>query len=156
MHAIKGKTIACQITNEKLKTMANWKWSDTAMKGILLSGEDIEFADANIRKEYKSLEEIKVIPADIVFKDELELDLGSINIILKKVIAPHSDDSFIVYVPEEKVVFIGDAYSKDYYDNLKYDPIKIKSFANTLKSFKFDTCFPGHSAPLKKRRLLAF
>lgn len=156
MHAIKGQTIAYQITNEKLKIMANWEWSDDAIKGSLLTGEDIEFADTNIRKEYKSLEDIKVVPAYIVFKDELELDLGGINIILKNVIEPHSEDSVIVYVPQEKVVFIGDAYSKDYYDNFKYDPIKIKRLANTLENLEFNTYFLGHSQPLKREEIIGF
>ena len=156
MHAIKGQTIGCKITNKKLKIMANWKWSDDAMKKRLLTGEDIEFADTNIRKEYKSLQSIKVVTADIVFNNELELDLGGVNIILRNVIAPHSEDSVIAYVPEEKVVFIGDAYSKDYYDNCKYDPMKIKSLATTLENLDFNTCFVGHSNPLKKEDIIKF
>ncbi len=156
MHAIEGKTIACERTNKKLKIMAKWEWSDVAMKNRLLSGEDIEFADTNIRKEYQSLQDIKVVTADIVFNDELKLDLGGINIIFKNVIAPHSEDSVIVYVPEEKVVFIGDAYSKDYYDNCKYDPIKIKNFVTTLENLEFNTCFVGHSNPLKKEDIIRF
>ena len=156
MHAIKGQTIACKITNEKLKIMTNWKWSDDAMKERLLTGEDIEFADTNIREEYKSLQDIKVVTSDIVFNDELELDLGGVNIILRNVIAPHSEDSVIAYVLEEKVVFIGDAYSKDYYDDCKYDPMKIKSLANTLESLEFNTCFVGHSHPLNKEDIVRF
>ena len=76
MHAVTGKTIACEITNEQLKVMAKWQWTDEAMKKRLLTGEDIEFADTNIRKEYKALQDIKVGPADIVFKSDLEIDLG--------------------------------------------------------------------------------
>lgn len=140
--------------------ITHFHWDHTygmhAIKGSLLTGEDIEFADTNIRKEYKSLEDIKVVPAYIVFKDELELDLGGINIILKNVIEPHSEDSVIVYVPQEKVVFIGDAYSKDYYDNFKYDPIKIKRLANTLENLEFNTYFLGHSQPLKREEIIGF
>ncbi|MGG7176680.1 MBL fold metallo-hydrolase [Clostridium paraputrificum] len=156
MHAIKGQTIACQITNDKLKVMTNWEWSDSAMKYRLSTKEDIEFADMNIRKEYQSLQDIKVVTADIVFKNDLELDLGGIKVILKNVISPHSEDSVIVYVPQEKVVFIGDAYSKDYYDNCNYDPIKINKLANTLENLEFDTCFLGHSTPLIKEEIISF
>lgn len=34
--------------------MSKWQWTDEAMKQRLLTGEDIEFADTNIRKEYKT------------------------------------------------------------------------------------------------------
>ncbi|NRY59568.1 MBL fold metallo-hydrolase [Clostridium beijerinckii] len=156
MHAVTGKTIACEITNEQLKVMSKWQWTDGAMKNRLLTGEDIEFADTNIRKEYEGLQGIKVVPADIVFKNDLEIDLGGLTVILKNVISPHSQDSVIVYVPEEKVVFIGDAYGMDYYNNYEYDPSKLESFINVLKDLEFDICFPGHSSPINKTEIIEY
>lgn len=156
MHGVTGKTIACQTTNEQLKVMSQWKWTDEAMKNRILKGEDIEFADTNIRKEYKTLEDIKVITADIVFKNDLEIDLGGLTVILKNVVSPHSEDSVIVYVPDEKVVFIGDAYGVDYYNNCEYDPSKLQSLINTLKNLDFNICFPGHSAPINKTEIIEY
>lgn len=156
MHAVTGKTIACEITNEQLKVMAEWKWTDAAMKKRLLTGEDIEFADTNIRKEYKGLQDIKVIAADIVFRNYLEIDLGGLTVILKNVISPHSGDSVIVYVPEEKIVFIGDAYGMDYYNNYNYDPVKLESFIRMLENLEFNLCFPGHSSPMNKTELIGY
>lgn len=156
MNAVTGKTIACEITNERLKVMSKWQWTEEAMNQRLLTGEDIEFADINIRKEYKILQDIKVISADIVFKNDLEINLGGVVVILKNVIAPHSEDSVIVYVPEEKVVFIGDAYSIDFYNNYNYDSVKLQSFINMLESLGFDTCFLGHSSPLKKTEIVEY
>ncbi|WP_315115692.1 MBL fold metallo-hydrolase [uncultured Clostridium sp.] len=156
MHAAMGKTIACEITNEQLKVMTKWQWTDEAMKKRLLTGEDIEFADTNIRKEYKTFQEIKITAADIVFKNNLEIDLGGLTVILKNVISPHSEDSVIVYVPEEKVVFIGDAYGMDYYNNCKYDPVKVEGFINTLENLEFNLCFPGHSSPINKTEIIKF
>lgn len=156
MNAVTGKTIACEITNERLKVMSKWQWTEEAMNQRLLSGEDIEFADTNIRKEYKILQDIKVVPADIVFKNDLEINLGGLVVILKNVIAPHSEDSVIVYVPEEKAVFIGDAYSIDFYNNYNYDSAKLQSFINMLESLEFNTCFLGHSSPLKKTEIIEY
>lgn len=156
MHAVTGKTIACEITNEQLEIMSKWQWTDEAMKKRLLTGEDIEFADTNIRKEYKSLQDIKVISADIVFKNDLEIDLGGLTVILKNIIAPHSEDSVIVYVPEEKVVFIGDAYGVDYYNNYKYDSLKLEELIYTLEDLEFNICFPGHSTPINKTEIIEY
>ncbi|NFB17586.1 MBL fold metallo-hydrolase [Clostridium botulinum] len=156
MNAVTGKTIACEITNERLKVMSKWQWTEKAMNQRLLTGEDIEFADTNIRKEYKNLQDIKVIPADIVFKNDLEINLGGLKVILKNVVAPHSADSVIVYVPEERVVFIGDAYSIDFYNNYKYDLAKLQNFINMLESLEFDICFLGHSSPLKKTDIIEY
>ncbi|MCR1955014.1 MBL fold metallo-hydrolase [Clostridioides mangenotii] len=157
MSFVPGKTIACHITNEKLKSMAKWKWTDQEMKKRLQTGEDIEFADTNIRKEYKYLNDIEVVSSNIVFKDYLEIDLGGIKVILQNVISPHSQDSVIAYVPAEKVVFIGDAYSKDFYNGCKYEIDKIKSLLNTLENLDFDICLLSHhSLPLKKEAIIRF
>jgi len=136
--------------------MSKWQWTEDAMNQRLLTGEDIEFADTNIRKEYKNLQDIKVIPADVVFKNDLEINSGGLKVILKNVVAPHSEDSVIVYVPKEKVIFAGDAYSIDFYDNCKYDLVKLQSFVNMLESLEFDTCFLGHSSTLKKTDIIEY
>ncbi|AQR98197.1 MBL fold metallo-hydrolase [Clostridium saccharoperbutylacetonicum] len=156
MHSVTGKTIACEITNEQLKVMSKWKWTDEAMKKRLLTGEDIEFADTNIRKEYENLHDINVVPADIVFKNNLELDLGGLKVILKNVVSPHSKDSVIVYIPEERVVFIGDAYGMDYYNNCEYNAVKLGSLINMLEGLEFDVCFPGHSSPINKTEIIEY
>ncbi|NOW05484.1 MBL fold metallo-hydrolase [Clostridium beijerinckii] len=156
MHSVTGKTIACEITNQQLKVMSKWQWTDESMKKRLSTGEDIEFADTNIRKEYKNLQDINVVPADIVFKNNLELDLGGLKVILKNVVSPHSKDSVIVYIPEEKVVFIGDAYGMDYYNNCEYNAVKLKSLINMLEGLEFDVCFPGHSSPINKTEIIEY
>lgn len=156
MHSVTGKTIACEITNQQLKVMSKWQWTDEAMKKRLSTGEDIEFADTNIRKEYENLQDINVVPADIVFKNNLELDLGGLKVILKNVVSPHSNDSVIVYIPEEKAVFIGDAYGMDYYNNCEYNAVKLKSLINMLESLEFDVCFPGHSSPINKTEIIEY
>lgn len=145
-----------EITNEQLKVMSEWQWTDKAMENRLLTGEDIVFADTNIRKEYEALEDIKVVPADIVFKNDLKIDLGGLIVILKNVISPHSQDSVIVYVPDEKVVFIGDAYGMDHYNNCEYDSFKLESFINVLKDLEFNICFSGHSSPINKIEIIEF
>ncbi|MFT8350467.1 MBL fold metallo-hydrolase [Clostridium saccharoperbutylacetonicum] len=156
MHSVTGKTIACEITNEQLKVMSKWQWTDEAMKKRLSTGEDIEFADTNIRKEYENLHDINVVSADIVFKNNLELDLGGLKVILKNVVSPHSKDSVIVYIPEERVVFIGDAYGMDYYNNCEYNADKLESLINMLEDLEFDVCFPGHSLPISKTEIIEY
>ncbi|APQ78110.1 metallo-beta-lactamase family domain protein [Clostridium botulinum] len=51
---------------------------------------------------------------------------------------------------------MGDAYSVDFYDNCKYDLVKLQSFVNMLESLEFDTCFLGHSSPLKKTDIIEY
>jgi metal-dependent hydrolase (beta-lactamase superfamily II) len=38
MHAVPGKTVSAKLTNERLKEVAAWKWSDEDMKDRLETG----------------------------------------------------------------------------------------------------------------------
>ena len=46
--------------------------------------------------------------ADMVFRDEIRLDAGNrlIRFLMDK--APHTDDSTLINVPDEKVIILGD------------------------------------------------
>ena len=46
----------------------------------------------------------KIGNADITFKDGLEIDLGGTNCIIENIGGCHSEDSSLVYIPEEKTI----------------------------------------------------
>lgn len=68
----------------------------------------------------------------------------------------HSDDSLVVWVPEEKVLFVGDIYNDDFYNHHYRDPEKTAQLYKTLEQIDFDVAVSGHSAPVKKRELINF
>lgn len=155
MCAFKGQVIANKLTNQQLIKMRHWQWTDQDMKERLRTGEDIEFCDRHIRIEYPDLNEIKVCPADIIFENTLTLDLGNVTCELRLVGGPHSDDSTIVYIPEEKVLFVGDADSGDFYFNHgKYDKKKLEYFLNKIKEIPFETYVHGHCEPMTREIIL--
>lgn len=156
MNAIEGITIANIITNNKLEEMKSWKWTDEAIKERITQGIDIEFGDIHMRREYKNLENIQVVTADLVFNQKLSLDLGGITAELFLVESPHSNDAVFVYIREEKVVFMGDSTSEDFYNDNFLDKNKLKSLVSTLESIECDYCLLGHAEPLKKQDLLDY
>ncbi|WP_027622918.1 MBL fold metallo-hydrolase [Clostridium lundense] len=157
MHFVPGKTIVGHLTNLKLKEVSQWDWSDKAMLQRLESGEDIEFCDKCIRLEYPDRNQIKVVSADIEFNDELTLDLGGIHCVMKNIEGTHSEDSVIMYIPEEKVLFVGDADCEDYYNNNgKYDKKKLDNLIKTLEEIDFDIYVLGHDEPQKKEEVIDY
>lgn len=48
-------------------------------------------------------------PSDIVFEGSLQLDLGNKICVLETITSTHTVDSTIVYVPDEKAIFLGDS-----------------------------------------------
>lgn len=157
MSAVTGLTIANKSTNEQLKIVKDWSWSDEAMARRLQTGDDIEFCDRCIRLEYTDRSNIDVRTADIEYDRSLGLDLGGVHCILSRITAPHSDDSTVIYIPEEKVLFIGDADCEDFYhNNGKYDKNKLEELIDYLSPLDFTTYVLGHDEPQTKDEVMEY
>lgn len=165
-------SIAGKETNEQLKVVQTWKWDDQSMDERVANREDITFCCEMIRREYADRSQIKVIPADIVFEERMEVDLGG-GVICHLIHAkgPHSSDSVICYVPSDEFVFLGDSDCKDLYglpwhfdieheedfvpvtDALPYDREKVDTYLQLLDALDFTRCISGH-APIMTREIL--
>lgn len=156
MHAVKAETIAHENANRELCRMTAWEWSDSAMKQRLESGEEIEFADTHIRAEYDCLQDIQVIPAKRLWEKDLVLDCKEVTCHCMYLPSAHSDDSLVIWIPEEKVLFVGEIYNDDFYNNHYRDPEKTNQLYKALEQIDFDVAVPGHSAPVKKMDLMNF
>jgi glyoxylase-like metal-dependent hydrolase (beta-lactamase superfamily II) len=157
MCALSSRTIAGKLTQGKLRQISGWIWTEEAMAERLRTGEDIEFCDACVRLEYPDKSRIKVVTADLIFDRTVVLDLGGVHPHLMTITAPHSRDSVMVYVPEEKVLFIGDAEWEDSYENQgKYDKDKLKSLIETLEPLEYERIILGHGEPEDKYANLAY
>lgn len=165
-------TIALEKTNQHLMLMRDWKWDDVSMACRIKEGKEILFCSEMIKKEYPDRDQIKIRTADLIFSHSLKIDLGGgVVCHLLHVEAPHSDDSVICYVPDQKVVFLGDSSGKDLYstvwncDPLKnnieqemnkipYDICLLKKYFYFLMGLDFDIGICGHKSPMKKEAIL--
>ena len=157
MHSVSGKTVASHLTNGKLSEVQKWEWTDEAMERRLQSGEDIEICDRCIRMEYPDRNKIKVIRAPIEFAGVISIDLGGVHCEIRVFNATHSSDSVLIHVPEERVVFIGDADSEDYYQNKgEYDKARLKEMIKVLEKIDFDIFVLGHDVPQTKLQVISY
>lgn len=108
MSAVAGLTVARKETNEHL----------LEARGILSDPDDPRRADIRsaqgFAEEFPPGEDPVVVTADIEFEDELAIDLGGVTARLIATDAPHTNDSALVYVPEERALFVGDCFCEDY------------------------------------------
>jgi glyoxylase-like metal-dependent hydrolase (beta-lactamase superfamily II) len=135
MHAVNGLRIANSITNNHLKEYG---------KKLEKEGteEFLSMYDA-IRNEYADNLPVIVTLADIVYDLEMTLDLGGCSVKLIQSEAPHTDDSTLVFVPEEKVLFIGDSACGALPDWRK-DPRLCRKLADSINMLDADTVIDGH------------
>ncbi len=108
-------TLAHVETRRIVTVMAHLDWSDAALDRRVAEGKEIAFCRDNIKAELPDRTDLRIRPPDIGFTAEVELDLGGVMCRVMHVGGDHSPDSSIVYVPEDRIMFLGDCLSSDIY-----------------------------------------
>lgn len=103
-------TIGHEKTKEKLEELKSMKWDDDSLEKYLQEGIFNEFTINCIKEEIPKSErdEFTLGDIDIAFKGSMKIDLGGVTCIIDELGGSHTEDSIIVYIPEEKVTFLGD------------------------------------------------
>ena len=139
MHAVHGLCLANERTNRHLRE---------AREKLRREGPEAFLSlDESIRAEYAGNRSMVITEADLVFSGEILLDLGNCPVRVFQAEAPHTDDSSLVYLPEEKVLFLGDA-SCGTFPDWKKDAALCRQLAQTVKTLGAETVLEGHWTPV--------
>jgi glyoxylase-like metal-dependent hydrolase (beta-lactamase superfamily II) len=107
---------------------------------------------ANFGLSAKDMEGTALAVPNLAFKDEMEIDLGGQVVKLIYPQASHTKGSIMVWVPDKKVLFMGDALFTNYHPYLAEGDLKtwpkVLDFAQSLGAEKI---IPGHG-PLSTNR----
>ena len=139
MHAVHGLCLANERTNRHLAEFR--ARLDREGAGFFLS------MDQRIPREYAGGRPVVVTLADLVFRGEMMLDAGGCPVRVFQAESPHTDDSTLVFVPEEKVLILGDSSGGAFPDWTVDQPL-ADSLAETIRQTGPDVCLPGHWTPL--------
>ncbi|GIP24510.1 MBL fold metallo-hydrolase [Paenibacillus sp. J22TS3] len=113
--------IATGLTYQALQLLLGLDWSDKALDERVRQGQEIAFCADYIKKEYEGVErDIQVKLPDITFTDSITLYLGGVSCHIQHVGGVHAQDSCVMYIPEEKVLFLGDVLGPAIYDGPRY------------------------------------
>ncbi|WP_026491951.1 MBL fold metallo-hydrolase [Butyrivibrio sp. XPD2002] len=146
MHAVNGLCISNEKTNEYLAA-----WKEKIEKNG--PGEFLSLHES-IRHEYAGNTPVVVTLSDMIFKGSMELDLGGIHVKLMETPAPHTDDSTLIYVCEDKVLFIGDCAGDDFFTGNKSEEL-CRKLADNIKEISPEICVEGHWVPVETSDTLA-
>ncbi len=106
-----GQVIAHASTAEQLIEMAARDWSDKGLEQRVASGHaSLQYAE-NVKEEMPSPRTVEVAPADIVFHDGLDIELGGVTVRVRHVGGDHSAESRVMCVESDRVLFLGDCIS---------------------------------------------
>jgi len=101
--------IAHRLTDTALAALAGTDWSDEALDRRVESGERCPEHAANIKAELPAPRNVRVARADRVFEEGVDLELGGATVQVRHVGGDHAADSTVMYVPQDRVLFLGDA-----------------------------------------------
>lgn len=154
-----------------LTVLTHWHWDHTfgmhAVHGLCLAGRrtdryladfrarpeakrELLSAEERVRREYANGQPMIVTPADLVLDGEMLLETGGCPVRVFSAEAPHTDDSTLVLVPGERVLFLGDAACGALPD-WKKDPALCRKLADTVDGTGADIVLEGHWTPISRQ-----
>jgi glyoxylase-like metal-dependent hydrolase (beta-lactamase superfamily II) len=96
---IGGLVIAQALTASRLDELALVDWSDEAN------------VSEHIRQELPAPRIVEIAPADVVFPERIDLDLGGVHVSVEHVASDHCDDACVMLVEPDALLFLGDCLS---------------------------------------------
>lgn len=151
---LQGQYISSAFTAEKMQEM------------IDLHAESIEdfidddhcmpqFCREHMHMEYADVSEIRLRVPEVLQTPHTVIDLGGVHAELLEVISPHCEGQIILYVPEDRAVFLADAFSALIYGHdFIDDKEKRKEFYRALDALDYETAVMGHFDPLNREAFL--
>ena len=103
-----GLVIAHELTAEYLVELAETDWSDEGLDQRVAAGQASSQHAANVKQELPSPRGVEIAPADVVFQDRVDIELGGVTVRVRHVGGNHSADSSVMYIEPDRVLFLGD------------------------------------------------
>lgn len=148
MHAVRGRTMARPETNRHLNEIRQRLEEDPSYGKTFLQ------SDPCIRREYAGGVPLEVVPADVELTGNITLDLGGVTAEVCYGQSPHTEDALLIYVPEDHVLFIGDAQLGQF-PSWATDFDKLAALREQISGFDARIVIDGHWTPYTKEELLA-
>lgn len=151
LSAMKTTCVAHKMTVSKMSEFAQLEWDDESINNRVQNGSENIFVRDMIKQEYPgSKREILIKIPEIAFTSEIRIDLGDSICFIDHVGGDHSPDSTIIFVPNEKVVFLGDCFYPNPYRNGEYTLQNVFPLIDKLLSYDADLYIDSHDNPFTK------
>ncbi|MGJ9385401.1 MBL fold metallo-hydrolase [Salipaludibacillus sp. CF4.18] len=148
-------SISSSETKKEINKLTGYEWTDKALDERVKEGTEIEFCANCIKKEYGQERNIHILLPRLTFDNQLEIDLGGVTCVLKHVGGNHSQDSVVVYIKEEKILFLGDSIYPDIFSSKNnYTTKRTFKLIQELETFDAETYILSHSKNLNRTEFL--
>lgn len=105
MNEFDATVIVNSQTNEIIKEWQSFSYDDRSLKSYVNTNQMSAMCMNIIQTDMPNRNSFKLKSPDVIFERTLTIDLGNKVCILEKIKSTHSEDSTVIYIPDEKVVF---------------------------------------------------
>jgi glyoxylase-like metal-dependent hydrolase (beta-lactamase superfamily II) len=149
-------TFAHHETVRIVERMSQFDWSDAALDQRVRDGLEIEFCRDMLKAELPNRSGLVIRPPEIAISEQVNVHLGDITCQLTHVGGDHAHDSTVAFVPEDRVLFLGDCI----YDDLHHGPRRVTTdkllpLYERLLAYDADYYLPSHHTEPLTRQALA-
>ncbi|MBP2079948.1 MBL fold metallo-hydrolase [Oceanobacillus polygoni] len=151
-------TIANSMTYDQVKELQKLSWEDKELDERVEAGIEIPFCADAIKLELGSQREIIIPDPVLIFEKRMQVNLGGVTCTVEHAGGDHSPDSNLIYIQEEKALFLGDClYANMYAEKWHYTIEKMSKLLEKIESYDAEVFFLSHHpAPLTKDEFARF
>jgi glyoxylase-like metal-dependent hydrolase (beta-lactamase superfamily II) len=149
---------AYEETGQVMAEMVHLDWGDEALDRRVAEGTEIEFCRDMIKVEWPDRTNLQLKVPDVTFASQLDFNLGGVRCQVKHVGGDHASDASVVYVPEDKIVFLSDCLYEDLHHGPRnYTTQKLFPLIDELMRYNADYYIWGHHPePMPNPEMMQF
>ncbi|MFS0870357.1 MBL fold metallo-hydrolase [Paenibacillus xylanilyticus] len=147
MNEFNATIIVNRLTNQLINVWRNYSYDDYSLNEYVKSNKMSSQCMEIIQNEIPMRDSFKLNAPDIIFEDSLQIDLGNKVCILERIRSTHTDDSTIVYIPDEKTIFLGDsAYGTTTNSLFHFKQALLLPMIQDIQKYDADHFLLGHES----------
>lgn len=139
--------LAHQITASNLKRISSYDYSDAGLDDLVQQGIEVEMIRKHMRIEMTNSQRqaLTLRQPDIIIDKTYQYDLGNVICDVVHIGGDHAEDSCVMYISEDKVLFLGDCLYDDVYSEPSIYTDKILQVISNIEGFGADQFIMGHA-----------
>jgi glyoxylase-like metal-dependent hydrolase (beta-lactamase superfamily II) len=143
------RVIAHASTAEQLIELAARDWSDDGLDRRVAVGLASPQHAEHVKEELRAPRVVQVAPADIVFHDGIDIELGGVTVRVRHVGGDHCAESSVMFVEPDRVLFLGDCLCDSATGGMTAE--LALPLADTILSFDAEHYVEGHHPSVSSR-----
>lgn len=147
MNEFNATVIVNSLTHQKIEVWRKYSYDDRSLQKYVESNKITLHCMEIIQQEIPEREQFELSYPDLVFEESLTVDLGNKVCILERIRSTHTDDSTIVYVPDDKIIFLGDSvYGTNTDAIFHYKASQLRPMIEDIQKYDANHFLLGHES----------